>query len=231
MITRTKALVIALAATTALPMLPASAQNMRIPGRSGHPTQKATFYVAPPQLQILDERPIVHDFREAPQGGNSIQLPPAPQGFGGASGGGAGALGGDEPGGGGGGPYQIPGGGGPGYRNFNPGTSIPLPKADFGHAQTNIPAGGVGPRGVLPNGQTTGIHGRVMPFNPAQPMMASPSGGRAAQARPVAAAIPTASYNGPGGGYGPSRGAVQGNMGANAQVRGKLMTNLLNKQR
>jgi hypothetical protein len=231
MITKPKAVLIALAAASALPILPADAQQMRIPERAGHQTQKANWYKAPPELQILDERPIVHDFREAPASPGAIQLPPPPMGFGGASGGGSGALGGDDPGGGGSGPFQIPGGGGPGYRNFNPGTSLPLPKADFGHAQTNIPAAGIGPKGILPSGHTTGIHGKVMPFNPNNPMAAGPALARPQQARPYVAPTPVAGYSAPGGGYGPSVGSGSGRGGANAQVSGKLMTNLLNKQR
>lgn len=42
--------------------------------------QKAEFYSAPRRIQIIDERPVVSDFREAPSP-TTIQLPPPPPGY------------------------------------------------------------------------------------------------------------------------------------------------------
>lgn len=186
--------------------------------------QKATWYNAPREIQIIDERPMIRDFREAPVAPGMIQLPPGPQGFGGAGGGGGGGA---MPDGGGGMPV-LPGSGmpigdsGPGYRTpIDPMGS--LPKSGFGR-DTNIPARGMGPKGPLPGGFTTGIHGQVMPFAKASsPAMGAGNRGAARPSRPVASA-PAASY---GGNYtSPSTSSGVGGMGASTAVRGALLTRL-----
>jgi hypothetical protein len=56
-------------------------------------TEKSTWHTAPREIQIIDDRPIIRDFREAPAMPQQIQLPPGPVGSGGGYGGnGAGAL-------------------------------------------------------------------------------------------------------------------------------------------
>lgn len=202
---------------------PAHAQQSSIKEKAMH---KATFYNAPRQIQIVDERPIIHDFREAPQAPGMIQLPPPPQGFGGAGGGqGGGAL----PGGDGGGAadpvMQLPAG--PGIAPYRT-PSNPmgaLPKSGFGG--TNIPARGMGPRTALPGGTTTGIHGQVMPFAKAGPQAASAGPARAQAARPaapVAASYGGQPYTQAGGG---ASGGV-GGAGASTAVSGRLMSRLKN---
>lgn len=198
----------------------ASAQQMVNPKAR----QKTSWYNAPREIQIIDERPMIKDFREAPSAAGMISLPPGPTGFGGAGGGGgAGAM----PDGMGGVPVLpasgMPIGGGPSYRTPVDPLGA-LPKSGFGR-DTNIPARGMAPKGALPNGFTTGIHGQVMPF--AKPMGAS--GGRGAMARsarPMSAKGPTtaASY---GGNYTSSGGGSGGGGGGSSTaVTGRLMSRL-----
>lgn len=191
--------------------------------------QKASWYNAPREIQIIDERPVVRDFREAPGQADMIQLPPGPQGFGGpGGGGGAGAMGD----GGGGEPVlpaggmPIGNGGGPGYRNA-PQSGIPLDKVGFTRSPSNIPAGGIKPKGVLPNGQTTGVHGSLMTPIAKQAVPGSGAGNRAAMGMPArqAAAAPAASY----GNYtSPSGGSSSSGMGSSTAVRGVLLNRLKN---
>lgn len=193
---------------------------------------KARFYNSPRQVQILDERPIIKDFREAPAASPQIALPPGPQGgMGGYGGNGAGALG-DVPSGGpgGGNPIQL---GGPGvqpYRTQNPNQpgGLPLPKSGF-MGPSNIPAGGIGPKQGLQDGTTTNrLMGKMM--TPKQPisMGGGPSGalGRGGGPRKVApAAAPAASY---GANYGAPQSSGTGYGGGN-KTEGLVRGTLLNK--
>ncbi len=184
---------------------------------------KAVWYNAPHEVQIIDERPMVRDFREAPSAPSSIQLPPAPQGFGGAGGGGGGGAMGDGgapvlPAGG----MPIGGDGGPGYRT-PAGSSVPLDKVGFTRNPSNIPAGGIRPRGVLPSGQTTGVHGSLMTPVAHTAAPASGAGNRAAMA--PRAATPVASYGGQPYTSAPA-GAASGGGGASTAVRGVLLNRL-----
>jgi hypothetical protein len=183
--------------------------------------QKASWYNSPREIQIIDERPTVHDFREAPVAPQSIKLPPGPGAArAGDYGGGAGALpeGGDViPAGG----MPIGGQGDPGYRTPMESNSVPLDKGDFGHRASNIPAGGIGPKGPLPGGFTTGIHGRVSPPSYPQGKMAGPA--QAGNRVPTAKGPAVNSYSAPGGGYGQSVGTGGGAGGANISLIGKLL--------
>jgi hypothetical protein len=183
--------------------------------------QKATWYVAPHEIQIIDDRPVIKDFREAPAAPQNIQLPPGPQAGAGFSGGGGGAMGDD----GGTMPNNQaagPSGGQPAYRTDSPGGPLGLPKADFGHQASNIPARGMGPKGPLPGGFTTGVHAKMgAPIAPSGPpaMAANRVAGHSPGAMP--APKPIASY---GGGYGPSVGGGSGGgMSTSSDVRGKLL--------
>ena len=187
--------------------------------------EKVRWYNAPREFQIIDDRPVVRDFREAPSSPSGFQLPPGPGSAPGFTGGGAGAMGDD----GGGtlpaGGMPIGGGGGqPAYKS-DLGPLGGLPKADFGHAQTNIPARGMGPKGPLPGGFSTGIHGKVMPFNKAQPQSASPAAGRRAAAAPSGPPpVPVHSYS---GGYGqPSGGYSSSGSSSSTNVHGTLLNRL-----
>ena len=178
--------------------VPASAQTIQVPHR-----QKASWYTAPPELQIIDERPVVHDFREAPAAPQMMQLPPGP----------AAAAG---------------GGGGPGgYRTPNPGYPLGLPRADFGHSMSNIPQGGIHSAAPLPNGNTTGIHGKTATPQLGRAPMLNKPGTRAAAPAAAPRSTPqyTASY---GGGYGQSPISNSRGGGANTAVNGKLL-NMLHK--
>ncbi len=169
--------------------------------------EKVRWFNAPREIQIIDDRPIVKDFREAPSAPQQIQLPPGPQGMPGFSGGGAGAMGGEDGG-------TLPSGGmplgngGPGYRTDSPMSPVPLPKADFGHQASNIPARGMGPKGPLPGGYNTGIHGKVMPFAKAAPGSGMGAARGMSNSRASGSMAPsTASY---GGGYGVATGGGSG---------------------
>ena len=125
--------------------------------------ERSHWYTAPREYQIVDQRPTIKDFREGPTNAGRSPLPGAP---GGASGGpGGGALGGGPgsnddvlPSGG----LPIPGDGStPAYRSDPTGMSS-LPKSGFGG--TNIPVGGLGPRGILP-GINQQIVGKILNKN------------------------------------------------------------------
>jgi hypothetical protein len=182
--------------------------------------EKVHSYQAPREIQILDERPVVKDFREAPQAAGTIDLPPGPQGSGGGYGGpGAGAAG--DPG------SSLPSGGlqlgGPnqGYRSA-PQELVPLPKSGFG-GPSNIPARGLGPKGPLP-GVTQGVLGKLL--NAQKPTGAgagSPNGigNRARSAGNTARPAPAA-YS---GGYGQGSGSGFGGNSSRTEtmVRGSLL--------
>jgi hypothetical protein len=186
--------------------------------------EKSHFYTAPREYQIIDDRPVVRDFREAPQTGGQIGIPDGPGG-----GQGAGGMGGI--GGGSGANPIIPsnglpltGGTGPAYKNAPIGMNS-LPKSGFGATGSNIPAHGMGPRGILP-GVSMGVVGKVMSQNKPVAAHAAPlhgvsikgpsvGGGKATPAAPTA----VTSY----GGYG-SHPTSYGNSSRTEQnVRGHLL--------
>lgn len=189
---------------------------------------KTKFYTSPRQMQILDERPIIKDFREAPANSPMIALPPGPQGGGGGYGGnGAGALGDTPSGGGGGAPVQL---GGPGvqpYRTANDGNQLPLPKSGF-NGPSNIPARGMGPRGALADATTTNrLMGQMMKPKEAiggtYPTGSLGGGPRRSIGKPAAAAPVAASY-GSNYGAGTGTGTSSGGSGrTEGIVRGTLL--------
>jgi hypothetical protein len=179
--------------------------------------EKTQWHHAPREFQIIDDRPIIRDFREAPSEAGTIEIPPGPQAMG-SGGGGGGAMGG-APG------SSLPSGGlqlgGPnqGFRSAPAGMGS-LPKSGFGG--TNIPARGMGPRGALP-GINQGVVGKMMGQNKGvgagAPRGMSPSTGRS-----------TGSYNGPAvqsysGGYGSGSGSGSGGSASrtDTMVRGTLL--------
>jgi hypothetical protein len=184
--------------------------------------EKATFYQSPREVQIIDDRPVVRDFREAPSAPQSIDLPPGPQGFGGGSGGGgAGALGGGPgssiPAGG------MPLGGNQGYRSA-PGGGLALPKSGFGR-DTNIPARGMG-HGGLPDGSSTNrMMGKMLNSG-----VGHGSGAGAPRGMQPSAGKTNGNYNGPAvesysGGYGSGSGSGYGGSASrtDTSVRGSLL--------
>lgn len=205
-----------LVAGLALLLASAPAEAQRIQKNA---LEKARWHNAPREFQIIDDRPIIRDFREAPQESGTIELPPAPTGAGGgAGGGGAGALGGAPP--------SLPAGGlqlgGPnqGFRSAPSGLGS-LPKSGFGG--TNIPARGFAPKG-LPSGTSTNrLMGKMMPqgkgVGAGAPSGMAPSAGRSMGNYSAPAA---ASY---GGGYGTGSGSAFGGSASRteAMVRGTLL--------
>jgi hypothetical protein len=179
---------------------------------------KATWHESPREIQIIDERPLIKDFREAPSASQSIELPSAP-GSGNYGGNGGGALGGGAP--------LLPangiqlGGGGPSFRS----AQVGLPKSGFG-GPSNIPARGLGPAGALP-GVTRSNLGNMM----AKQRMAAPSSGMATGSAPPrgrSSGNSSGNSSGPSvasyGGYGTGSGTGSGGASSSqANVRGKLL--------
>ncbi len=166
--------------------------------------QQAGWYKSAPQIQIVDDGPIVHDYRTAPQQDQGFQIPIGPAGNNGRI-----------PEGG------IPLGNGAAMTRMAPSN---LPQAGFG---SNIPARGMGPAIALPGtkmGQLGDQYAKEQRAIQAQERVnARPIGlGRptSQMAAPARAASP-ASY---GGGYGSGSGGYSGSGGgANTSVRAKLL--------
>lgn len=185
-------------------------------------TEKSTWHVAPREIQIIDDRPIIRDFREAPAIPQQIQLPPGPVGFGGPGGGnGGGALAGGPgstiPAGG------MPLGGNQGYRTPSEPMGA-LPKSGFGRG-SNIPAGGMAPKGVLPSGfSTNGLNGKMLNQN-----KASGAGAGAPRGMSQPTGRSNGNYSGPPvaasyGGYGNGTGSGAGSASrTESMVRGSLL--------
>lgn len=221
---KTVSLVIAASASVAAFALPSSAQGFKIDQKK---LDKTTFYSAPRQMQILDERPIIRDFREAPSASQQIELPPGPNGYGGGGGNGAGALAGGGPGGGAGGaPLQM---GGPNQPLRTSNGQMPsmgsLPKTGFG--SSNIPARGMAPRGgALPDATNTNrLMGKMMNPPKSQGASAGPARGMRPSSGPS-----NGNYTGPAvqsysGGYGNGSGAGFGGSASrtDTSVRGSLL--------
>ena len=47
--------------------------------------EKTQWHHAPREFQIIDDRPVIRDFREAPSEAGSIEIPPGPQASGGVA--------------------------------------------------------------------------------------------------------------------------------------------------
>lgn len=180
--------------------------------------EKSRWYTAPREIHIVDERPVIRDFREAPTNPGQIDLPNGPGGGPGA--GGMGSIGGGSgvnptiPSTG----LPISGSHDPGYRNASAGMST-LPKSGFGGS--NIPSHGMGPRGILP-GVTTQVLGKIANQN--KPTAAAP-------ARGISLKGPSGGGGSSGpatvtsyGGYGNSPSTTYGNSSRTEQnVRGRLL--------
>lgn len=193
---------------------PANAQQSEVNVKA---RQKADFYSAPRRIQIVDERPIISDFREAPQPQQTIQLPPGPQGYAGGGGGQGGMQNG--------GPMQLPAGPGMLPYRTQPNNLNSLPKVGFGK-WSNIPARGMGPQQALPSGRSSGGHVTPPPMARPPQQMSSPIP-RAGNA-PRAVSTPTSSpvVAGYGNNYtqAPST-AVRGST-SSTNVQGRLMNRL-----
>jgi hypothetical protein len=175
--------------------------------------EKAKFYEAPRQMQIIDDRPIVRDFREAPAAPPPpIEIPPGPASNG-PGGNGAGALGGGAPSLPAGG-LQMGNGSAPAYRG--PSGGLGLPKSGFG-GPSNIPAGGPGGKYAGLPSTTQHTMGNIVPKN-------APSGGYAAPAGRSLGNTPKAPAVASYGGYGQGQGSGVGNSSrTESNVRGSLL--------
>ena len=219
-ITKTTKYSLAALGVSALTILPGFAQGSNLVNTKA--TEKANWHVAPREIQIIDDRPIVRDFREAPAQQQQIQLPPPPAGFSGGSNNGGGLAGGPGsslPAGG----MPLSGGNLPGYRSPVDPLGA-LPKSGFGR-ESNIPASLSRPRAGLQNGNTTGVVGNLL-----TPQKRSGQGvGPAKGIGPVAHRT-QGNYTGPAvqtysGGYGTGTGAGYGGSAGRSEaiVRGSLL--------
>ncbi len=159
--------------------------------------EKSTWYTAPRQIQIIDDAPIVKDYRTPPQGSQDNQYVDIPANPGGNS-------------------NTIPAGGmhfgNPNAAHVSSGPN--LPRAGFG---TNIPSGGIAHPGSLPNISHGGL---LHPPNSAQPAAAPRNNYQAPVARPQSPVA--SSYGGYSSGSGNSYGASS-NRSTEANVRGTLL--------
>ncbi len=189
---------------------PAHAQSIK-----KNALEKTNWYTTPREFQIIDDRPVIRDFREAPsQGNDTIQLPPGPAASG-SGGGGGGAMGQSS---------SLPSGGmqlgGPnqGFRSAPAGMGS-LPKSGFGG--TNIPARGFAPAALpgVKQGVMGNMTGQHQGAGAGAPRGMAPSTGRS-----------NGNYSGPAvssynGGYGSGSGAATGGSASRTEsmVRGTLL--------
>lgn len=183
----------------------AQAQSPSVSLKKGQ-LQQAGWYKSAPQVQIVDDGPVVHDYRTAPHEDQAYQIPIGPAG-----------TSGRIPEGG------IPlGNGGPQMMRMAPNS---LPQSGFG---TNMPARGMGPARALPGtemGQLGKQYAAEQRRSAQNNVSARPIGlgrGNSAAAAPnrMASSSPAsygAAYHGSGGGYqAPSSSS-------SASVRAKLL--------
>ncbi|MBU6451995.1 MAG: hypothetical protein KGS72_09480 [Cyanobacteria bacterium REEB67] len=167
--------------------------------------QQTGWYKSNMQVQIVDDGPIVHDYRTAPAKDPGYQIPIGP----------AGADNGRIPEGG------IPlGGDGPRQMRLAPNT---LPQSGFGGS--NIPARGMGPATALPGTKMGGLGNQY-----AQQQKSSTG----VSARPIGRPQTVSQSAGPasyGSGYGGPSGVSYGGAGSggssSANVSGKLLRSSL----
>ncbi len=162
--------------------------------------QQSTWYKSNMQVQIVDDGPVVHDYRTAPKNDPGFQIPIGP----------VGSNDGRIPEGG------IPlGGDGPRTPRIERSN---LPQSGFG--PSNIPARGMGPATALPGTKMGGLGGAGKPQGnqtstgvSARPIGRSPITSQSAS---------PAAYSGGGGGQGVSYGGG-GNSSTSLGVRAKLL--------
>lgn len=187
--------------------------------------EKSHWYVAPREYQIIDDRPVIRDFREAPEASGTVDLPPGPgMPAGGGGGGGAGALAGGGPGSTPSASELHPGGPNQGFRNA-PASMTSLPKSGFGGPNSNM-GSYKPPAKTLPGGYNTGVLGKLMNQQKGigngagAPGGMRPNAGRTAGNTPAAPAV--AGYS---GGYGSGMGSGSGGSASRTEtnVRGSLL--------
>jgi len=182
----------------------AQAQSPSVAIKKGQ-LQQAGWYKSNAQIQIVDDGPVVHDYRTAPHEDQAYQIPIGPAG-----------TSGRIPEGG------IPlGNGGPQMMRMAPNS---LPQSGFG---TNMPARGMGPARALPGtemGQLGKQYAAEQRRSAQNNVSARPIGlgrGNSAAAAPNRMASSPASYgaayHGSGGGY------VAPSSSSSASVRAKLL--------
>jgi hypothetical protein len=187
--------------------------------------EKSHWYVAPREYQIIDDRPVIRDFREAPEAAGTVDLPPGPGSpAGGGGGGGAGALDGGGPGSTPTASEVHPGGPNQGFRNA-PASMTSLPKSGFGGPNSNM-GSYKPPAKTLPGGYNTGVLGKLMNQQKGigngagAPGGMRPNAGRSSGNAPAGPAV--AGYS---GGYGSGSGSGFGGSSSHTEtnVRGSLL--------
>jgi len=181
----------------------AKAQNSSVTMKKGQ-LQQAGWFKSAPQIQIVDDGPVVHDLRTAPAQDQSYQLPIGPAGSNGR------IPEGGIPLGNGGGPMQM---------RVAPNN---LPQAGF---QSAIPARGMGPARALPGtemGQLGKQYAAEQRRNAQSSVSARPIGRHNA---PSATAAPNriASPSAYTGGYGNGGGYVAPSSSSSTSTRAVLL--------
>ena len=168
--------------------------------------QQSTWYKSNMQVQIVDDGPVVHDYRTAPKNDPGWQIPIGP----------AGGDNGRIPEGG----IPVGGDGGPRQMRIAPNS---LPQSGFGGS--NIPARGMGPANALPSTKMGGLGNAGQQQKTSTGVSARPIG----RPQTVSQMAGPASYgNNYGGGSGPAYGGG-GNSSTSTNVSGKLRSSLLGK--
>ncbi|MBK8223441.1 MAG: hypothetical protein IPK73_20710 [Candidatus Obscuribacter sp.] len=165
--------------------------------------QQAGWHKSPLQVQILDDGPVVKDYRTAPANDQGFNIPIAPVGNGGG---------------------RIPEGGLPFQTGSGP--VMPrmqqssLPQAGFG---TNIPARGMGPAMALPQAKMGGLGNQYANQQKAATNVAARPVGLGKPASGMRAAAAPASYGSSYGGSGGGGSYSGGGSSSSTSVRAKLL--------
>jgi hypothetical protein len=161
--------------------------------------QQTGWYKSNMQVQIVDDGPVVHDYRTAPANDPGFQIPVGP----------AGANNGRIPEGG----IPLGDAGGPRMPRIERNT---LPQSGFG--SSNIPARGMGPATALPGTKMGGLGNQGAQQKTSTGVAARPIG----RPQTVSQVASPASYGGSGGGQGVNYGGG-GSSSTSLGVRAKLL--------
>lgn len=182
----------------------ASAQNAGSINIKKNQLQQAGWHKSPLQVQILDDGPVIKDYRTAPASDQGYNIPLAPTGNNGG---------------------RIPEGGLPfntGSGPVTPRIQTPnLPQAGFG---SNIPARGMGPATALPGVKMGGLGNQYAQQQQSKSTVAARPVGLGKPASGMRAAAAPASYGSSYGGSGGGGGYYGGGgSSSSTAVRAKLL--------
>lgn len=206
--------------TALMASAPAQAQRVR-----KDLLEKSHWYVAPREYQIIDDRPVIRDFREAPEAAGTVDLPPGPgMPGGGGGGGGAGALAGGGPGSTPTASELHPGGPNQGFRNA-PQEMRSLPKAGFGGPNSNMGSYKPPTKGLANGNSTNMLNGKMLPRANGVGAGAGAPAGMRPHAGPSSGNTAGPAVSSYSGGYGQGSGSATGGSASRTEtaVRGSLL--------